>query len=818
MPPAERSLPHLYLRGGAESEQYTSRQRGRTPAPPQRDRAAHAQALLNALNIALTKVQQHVDHQAAAGLAETGFYLDFQLPPGAEQFIDKLEDRRRHIELVAAKASESAISATVWVPQSAAQHFATKIQAYRDQLGKGGKPKNEALVSRIDAVAAAALRSVFTDDDQLFPATDDPAWWEVWVRHGRADEFKHAATEADLTVSTQVIRFAERDVVLVLATPTALGRLMVNSTAIAEVRMATDNPANFVELQNTEQREWAEEMADRLQAPPQGAPAVCLLDSGVTREHPLLEPVLAAADVHRYDVNWPAGDSDFWRGHGTKMAGLAAHGDLFVPLASTEPLQATHVLEVVTILEPNGDQHDPKLYGAVTVEAVSRAAVQAPERRRVVCMAVTSDVDTRRGRPSSWSAAIDGLAFGEGLNQQLILVSAGNIRDNLNSNEYLARNDAEPIENPAQAWNAISVGGYTEKVNISNPQLAGWNPIAPAGGISPTSRTSVSWDRQWPTKPEVLVEAGNVASDGQICSEVDDLCLLSTHHRPNIRHFTTFSETSAATALAANLAARIWAARPELWPESIRGLIVHSAEWTPVMRGLFDAAPRKIDRLPLLRRYGYGVPSLERALFSATNDMTLIVESEILPFWRDPESSRIKTRHLNLHRLPWPVAELQALGDQQVELRVTLSYFVEPNPGERGWTRRHRYASHGLRFALRRSTETVDEFRARINRAVQVEDSGSEPVDGTDDWYLGSIRDTGSLHSDVWIGTAAALAARDALAVFPVSGWWKEKPDLERLDRTARYSLIVSIRAAATETDIYTPVLTAIQNVVPIAT
>jgi hypothetical protein len=235
------------------------------------------------------------------------------------------------------------------------------------------------------------------------------------------------------------------------------------------------------------------------------------------------------------------------------------------------------------------------------------------------------------------------------------------------------------------------------------------------------------------------------------------------------------------------------------------------------MKNQLDAVPRKTDRLPLLRRYGYGVPSLQRALFSALNDMTLIVEAELQPFWKDVEhEGRVKTRHLNLHSLPWPREELLALGETQVELRVTLSYYIEPNPGERGWTRRHRYASHGLRFAMKTSEEEVADFRARINRAVQQEDAGLIAADVSEDWYLGQMRDAGSIHSDFWHGTAADLATRDAIAVFPVTGWWKEKPALERYQRRARYSLVISIRAPGAVRDIYTPVQTAIQTMIAI--
>ena len=813
-----RNLAHLYLAGGAVAEHYTTKRRGRSYPDPIRDRAAHSAALLASLNQALAAVP----HQAIAPpqgevVRPSGFYLEFRLPRGEEDFADKLEDRRRHIELVTVKPLEDGVSATVWVPLTAAEHFKKKIETYRDELTKGGKPKNQPLVSRIDSVALGALRSLYSDEDRLFPVDEVPIWWEVWVRQGQTEEFMAAARAADARVSEQVLRFAEREVSLVFASAATLGNLMVNSNTVAEVRCATDTPGTFVNMPNVEQREWAEDLTARLRLPQDGCPAVCILDSGVTRMHPLITSSLSAEDAHRYDPNWPEGDSDHWRGHGTRMAGLVLYGDLHAPLSTAQPVPLSHKLESVTILDPAGGQHNPKLYGAITQEAVARAEVQAPNRKRIVCMAVTSDVDTLRGKPSSWSAALDDSAYGNGERQRLFLVSAGNIRDNIRREDYPQRNDTEPIENPAQAWNVLTVGGYTDKAIIADPALNGWNPLAPAGNLAPTTRTSVSWDRDWPVKPDIVLEAGNLATDGQVCSQADDLSLLSTYHRPNEKHFEIFGDTSAATGIAANLAGQLVAARPALWPETVRALIVHSAEWTPAMRQQFDEVPRKSDRLPLLRRYGYGVPSLQRALFSALNDMTLIVESEVQPFWKDVEhEGRVKTRHMNLHQLPWPRAELLALGEAPVELRLTLSYFIEPNPGERGWTRRHRYASYGLRFAMKTSTEQLPEFRARINRAVQLEDAGMTAAESSEDWYLGQMRDAGSVHSDLWRGTAADLATRDAIAVFPVSGWWKEKPALERYDRRARYSMIVSIHAPGAAVDIYTPVQTAIQTMIAI--
>jgi hypothetical protein len=368
----------------------------------------------------------------------------------------------------------------------------------------------------------------------------------------------------------------------------------------------------------------------------------------------------------------------------------------------------------------------------------------------------------------------------------------------------------EPVDNPAQAWNALTVGAFTERINITEPTFVGYSPVAPNGELSPRSRTSVAWDRQWPIKPEVLFEGGNLAYSGTMPAEpIDDLQLLTTYHRPEIRHYTTLGDTSAAAAFAARMAGLILADRPRLWPETVRALIVQSAEWTPAMQARIDACDGVKSQIQaLVRRYGYGVPNLSRALLSTRNDLTLIIEDELVPFQREAAAA-VKTRDMKLHQLPWPREQLAQLGAAPVELRVTLSYFIEPNPGDRGWTRRHRYASHGLRFRMKSGTESLNEFRARINQAARDEEAGigAGPGGGGENWLLGStFRDRGSIHSDIWYGTAAELAQRDAIGIFPVGGWWKEKPYLERYNGIARYALIATIRAPGSNIDIYTPV------------
>ena len=814
MPEFPRQFPHLYISGGGRSERYTTRASLRTPPPPERDPAQHGRKLEGEIARAIALGRQQIaERNPDIARGAPGFYLQFDLSAQEAVALEKLENKRQEIELLAVQEPETPeepLRATVYVPQKSANYFLKKVRSYEAEKTKTGKPKNEPLVSRLDEVRLGTVEALYTDEKARLPARNQSIWWELWLRAEMAQDFEFVARSFEIVIKPNELHFPERRVILVKATLPQLENLIRNSAVVAEIRTAKDTPAIFMAMGPAEQEARVADAAGRLQGPGGDAVAVSVLDSGVVRAHALIAPVLNPEDEHSYEPGWGLGDSNFWRGHGTRMCRLAIYGDLVPVLNSQGAVVLTHRLESVRILPPTGDDNDPLLYGAITTESVSRPETVAPNRKRVFCMAVTSPV-TSKGRPSSWSSAIDQLAVGDQGLRRLLVLSAGNVRGDIYAGNYPHENDIQQVENPAQAWNALTVGAHTEKTAITDPDYTDWEPIAPAGNLSPTSRTSVLFERQWPIKPDIVLEGGNMATDGGPGAWLDDLVLLTTDHRIVTRQFTTFSETSAATALAARMATQVLAYRPEHWPETIRALLVHSAEWTPSMLEYLNADNRREHKIAFLRRYGYGVPTLERCLFSARNDLTLVVEDQLRPFTK--ENYRIKTRDMKLHRLPWPTEQLLALGESPVQLCVTLSYFVEPNPGERGWTRRHSYASHGLRFEVKRAEESVDAFRRRINKMVELEELGARVAarGGADNWLLGNIRNRGSIHSDVWNGTAADLATRDAIGIFPVGGWWKDTPGSDHWNKEVRYSLIVSIRAPESEIDIYTPVMNAVR-------
>jgi hypothetical protein len=404
---------------------------------------------------------------------------------------------------------------------------------------------------------------------------------------------------------------------------------------------------------------------------------------------------------------------------------------------------------------------------------------------------------------------------GTGAYPRLFVLSAGNTRDPNAWAQYPASLSTNLVHDPGQAWNAITVGACTHKIDTEgHPTLV---PVATEGGLSPFTTTSRTWDAAWPLKPELVLEGGNAAKDDLGAVGMASLSLLTTHHQPINRLFTTSNATSAASALCARLAARIMAVYPQLRPETIRALLVHSAEWTDAMRAMFlpvGRVPNKSEYANLIRHCGWGVPDLDRALWSASNSLTLVVEDLLHPYIKI-RGKGVASRDMNLHAIPWPKQELEALQAAPVEMRVTLSYFVEPNPSRRGSTSKFHYPSHRLRFDVQRPLDSsTDDFVARVNAAAQRDDEG-DPINPKDpNWYLGERqRHRGSLHQDVWAGTAAELAGRDFIAIYPSAGWWRTRPALERYDLPARYSLVVSIRTQQTEVDLYN----AIAQKIPIA-
>lgn len=811
----QQRRPHLFPQDTRSTEGYTAKKAVVVKETvPHQPRVQHAQELRTQFaQIEAAQLQRVAEQRAAEVQTAIGIQIEFESQQGVVLAAESLARDRQGIELMNVREQGNQVLATVFVPQGKLKHFERLIEAYAEhRTGAGGRSlDNQSLIDAIQSVRAATFDSMWTDSAGALPANDAEAiWWEAWLPAGDnrpqvTADFRKVGEMAGLLIRERALHFPERSVVQMYGSKAQLLQSSLVLNMVAELRRAKTTAEFFAALPLEEEAEWSRNLQDRLMPQHAGDSYVTLLDTGVNHGHPLLAPMVADGDRHTVEPGWGLDDAN---GHGTELAGLALFGDLTPALSDNGSLSVPHRLESVKILQGPGD-NDGQSYGAITAEAVARVEITAQNRRRVFAMAVSSTDGRDRGRPSSWSAEVDRLACdyeGQGEAPRLFVLCAGNTRDPNAWSDYPASLSTNLVHDPGQAWNALTVGAYSELTTISEAFGQEYTPIAAAGGLSPYTTTSATWQPGWPFKPDIVMEGGNAAVDGTgFTSQMDSLSLLTTNYRPHDRLFTLSWATSASTALAAGMAARIQAAYPNFWPETIRALMVHSARWTQPMLDSYtpNGLRNQANMRQLLRHCGYGVPSLERALYSASNSLTLIVQDQLQPYQK--VGSAVRTRDMHLHDLPWPTEQLQALGDAQVTLRITLSYFIEPNPGERGGIDKYAYQSHALRFAVRRPLETEATFRGRINAQAVAEEQGLPAAGGADaGWTLGErTRARGSLVSDSWTGTAAALANRGQLAVFPAMGWWRNRPSHGRFERAARYSLVVSIEAPEIQQDLY---------------
>ena len=764
--------------------------------------------------------------QVAAIHYKDGMYLEFSGSQNYDLAVKSLENISSGIRLLNVKNENDTIKATVYVPNGKESLFLKKVEAYAESSSSGNKLKHNDLISGIENIRLAVLESFWFGKFEYMPTENTAVWCEVWLRYDSktsTDEvmsnFATQCTAFNIPLDEKTIIFPERLVALVRADRNQLINLISACAHLAEIRRAPELATFFDELPRSEQQDWCEDLLSRT-IQTESNSTICILDTGIQKDHPLIAPYIPTLCVQAVNPSW---DSSDLNGHGTGMAGIAIYRDLVEKLSSSESIEIAHKVESVKIL-PDVGANAPQLYGAITRQAVSLAEIENPRAERAICMAVTSDeYNTEDGTPTSWSAAVDSITSGdeEGDIKRLFFISAGNVNPlALQEAGFPNTNTLHSVQSPGQAWNAITVGGYSDNIEINDPTFSGFSPVSDAKDLSPYSSTSVMWNKKWPVKPEILLNAGNVATNGNDFTDCPDLSLLTTSHDIRKRLFTLTAGTSPATAEASWMAAQLFKEYPNIWPETARALLIHSANWTEQMQNSFNNDDKKTTgRRNLLRSCGYGIPSLDKALWCKNNSVNMGVEGELQPFKK--EGSRIAMKEMDLHEFPWPTEVLESLGDTAVRLRITLSYFIEPGPGEIGWKDRYRYPSCNLRFDLINNDENLEDFQKRVNVKMRGEDrtDSGEGSSGSGRWYLGTEnRDVGSIHSDFIDSSAVELCNAKYIAVYPVIGWWRERPHLGKFNKKIRYSLVVSLETPEIGTDLYTPIVTKIATTTTIPT
>ncbi len=825
---ADENLP--FLRGRITSADTYESPRGRGGTPPQMpslDPKAHRTTLLQQLDA----ITQHVsarDETARDELAKREI-IAVRPAPDMQLTANQLDDAKADARLVGVMTEGTVL---LDVASADLSYLREKVDAFADdskviaKTNKDGSPKldehgvqvtaraSEKAIAPVGSIGLAELEDLGGAQLRVGAIpVDRPCWFEIGCRGGyrnspedtKVSRAQLARQLHRLGVNQQLDEFIgpEQVYFFVRVTRAQLDALRAATDCIYEVELA---PQPLRDLKLFEDLS-TEDVADfALQQPHADAPSIVLLDTGIATAHPLLKAAILTATSVQPEI--PSPEDTY--GHGTKMAGIALYRDSLGSAIERGSADAPHWLQSSRLLVQPGlgtasDENYEK-WPILTERAVRSTEDADPHpRNRAFVLAVTRTMQEPPidGQvPTLWSQAIDQLAFREGLGR-LMVVSAGNARDT----QWLALAEQHPqlqlsekIHQPAQASNALTVGACTARVELPNDKgYAEYRVVATKpGGISPYTGTGLVGN-EWPIKPDVVIEGGNLAISGTLPNAtVPTLSALTTSHRfMQGQPLGLLSMTSEASARVAYLSARVWALEPKLRPETVRGLIVHSTSWSKAM---VEDFPSINDRLLAC---GYGVPNERLASQCAQGVATVVVEDSMPNAVIEeelkktaPKRSTTKTtepkvrRKVKLYRLPLPES-LLTIEDPDVELRVTLSYFTEPNKFGR-----RTYHGLDLTWDMQGPQESEPTFLERINALKRAKDADGKRVKASKtksfDWEIGiNPRSRGTVQSDRWHGKMSALVGDKLIAIVPVLGWWDQRKALR--EQAMNFSLIVTV-------------------------
>lgn len=792
---------------------------GSRPRIPSLDPTTHRTNLLHQLDAIVQRVNARAE-RARDELAKREI-IAVRSAPDAQLTPEQLDDMRADARLVGVMPYTGTV--ILDVADADLKYLRKKLDAFADDTKVRTKSspdgtvtthrQKEKAVAPVSSIGLAELEDL--GGPELSGATlpeDRLTWFEISCRGGYRNP-PQDTTASRAQIARQLDRLGVRHKLdefigpeqvyfFVRVTRIQLEALRAATDCIYEVELAPKPLRDLKLLDDLS----TEDIGDFVLTPPHAdAPSVVVLDTGIATAHPLLKAAILTATSVEPEI--PSPEDTY--GHGTKMAGLALYRDVGAVI-ERGVADATHWLQSSRLLVEPGlgtasDENYEK-WPVLTQRAVLSAEGADPgPRNRVFVLAVTrtmQDSPLEGLVPTLWSQAVDQVAFGEGCGR-LMIVSAGNAR----YGQWLALAEQHPqlqlsekIHQPAQASNALTVGAFTARVELPNDRdYAEARVVATKpGGISPYTSTGLVGN-EWPIKPDVVIEGGNLAISGTLTDAmVPTLSALTTSHKH--RHgqpVGLMSMTSEASARAAHLAARIWALEPKLRPETVRGLIAHSASWSKAM---LEDFPGMYDRLLAC---GYGVPNERLASECAQGVATVVVEDSMPNAVIEEERKKVapkkatsKTtepkvrRKVKIYRLPLP-ENLLADADPDVELRVTLSYFTEPN-------KFGRLTYHGLDLTwdMQGPHETEEAFLERINALKRTKDADGKRVKATNtksfDWGIGiNARSRGTVQSDRWHGKMSALVGDKLIAIVPVLGWWDQRKGLRTQEMN--FSLVASV-------------------------
>ena len=402
-------------------------------------------------------------------------------------------------------------------------------------------------------IRLAVAESFWTDGVDALPASNARSWWEVWLR-GDDDavltRFREQAKVMGVTIGAKHLTFPERTVVLAEGSLDQFAASLDFLDTLAELRrLATSgasSPGRFRQKSKPRGR------ANSLPAPRRPQGRGCHVHPRHRRKPRSRAPHPGARGEGHARVQATVGRRRPQRSRDRDGGDRRLRGPARSARLVGSP-RARHRLESAKILPPPPGKNRKELYGALTAEAISYAEIEAPTRPRVISMAITTTEFRDRGQPTSWSSELDKLCAGIDGEPTAVLrfrrerskgrgLSSGSERDRRHprSRAGLERADRRRL--------------YGSRARSTSRPYADRADRRRATATCPTSTTSCIWQGQWPLKPDIVMEGGNMAlSPTGRRPTFRTRFSSSTYFEPNVRQFTATGDTSAATAAAGAL-------------------------------------------------------------------------------------------------------------------------------------------------------------------------------------------------------------------------------------------------------------------------
>ncbi len=433
--------------------------------------------------------------------------------------------------------------------------------------------------------------------------------------------------------------------------------------------------------------------------PDEDGPRVCIVDSGITSNHPLLATNVGHAEAILTAQTTEADE----HGHGTRVGGLAVFGS--VRACYEDGNFASPVILFSARVLNDKNEFDDEMLIITQMRRAIEAFFAEPHNCRVFNISIGTlgpTLATNNGKQTEWAESLDILAREYGI---LIVVSAGNYLDILNRRgkeaeavlreypTYLFRPDAALCE-PATAGIPLVVGALAEHDAASVRHGADVQDIARAVASvdepSPFTRTGPGVRNA--VKPDLVHYGGNLlfggtgSGGGRVIYNDAGTSIMSFDREITQRLFSFDFGTSYAAPRVARLAAMLWhylqGIPDEIGGEPqanlVRALIASAASIpeaaTNRLSPLLDEL-KQDDRFAKLTKElliamvcGYGLPDDELALASADRRVTLV--------WQ----GNIQLDRFFIFEVPIPDVFLSAKGDKRI---ITTLAFDPPVRGRR---------------------------------------------------------------------------------------------------------------------------------------